>query len=914
MRTLLTAVVLLFTQSLLAQTTVTGTIKDTADKKLLTNAVVSLVKKDSTLYKFTRSNSQGNFLLQNVAPGSYRLLITHPKFADYSDDLNVKAEAANLGTIALTQKAQLLQAVIIKSAGAVRIKGDTTEFVADSFRVREGATVEELLKKLPGFQVNSKGEITAQGQRVQKVLVDGEEFFGDDPSMATKNISARAVDKVQVFDNKSEQQNLTGITTGQEGKTVNIKLKEDSKKGSFGRAEAGSDFDKVVDAKLLYNRFVGKRKLSVYATKSNTNTGSLNWEDSRRLGFENDFEYDELSGYYFSFGNSDEFSDWSLRGLPNAYTAGGLYINKWDEDRKSLNGSYRFNRLGTSNVGTRLVQSIVPNNVFNTATRSRTSGFNQQHAGNFKYEWKLDSLRSFKLVSALTHKNTESFSNSQDETSNPLNSRRTLNERNNTNNATKGQTDTKLEYKQLFQKKNRLFMATVRYGTVNDDQNGFLYSNIRYYNGATLDSSQLLDQQKINRGTSQTVGAKLSFVEPLSNRLSLVGEYSYNLNASESHRNTYDRSNNGKYEILNSVFSNNFDLDATSHSGTIFSRYMYKKLRFSVGSGLSSIKLNLKDLDRKNTNVYRFTNLTPQASINYALKTQTSIGVNYRGTTRQPTINQLQPLRDNNDPLNVYIGNPDLRVGFNHNINLFYNSYKVLASRGIWANASINFTNDAISQMSTFDVNTGKRTFMPVNVDGNYNWNLWTEWNKGEGEKKFNHTAGVEARGGRNVAFINSLLNQNNYYSFDLHYGLRWENPEKFKIFLQPKGGYNFTRSSLNPTAQNNYFNYGGEAEAYMMLPGKLELNTSIDFDLRQRIAAFVGSPNVILWKADLTRRIFKNKSGRIGIFANDILDQNRGFQRNINSERITEETFQRLSRYVMLKLEWSFNKMPGQK
>src|SRR5215203_4453612 len=313
-------------QLVLAQSSVTGTISDTLGRKNLSNAVISLLqKKDSTLYKFGRTDKQGAFQLTGVHPGKYVLLITYPKFADFSDEVKIKDQPENnLGTIALTLKSQLLEAVVIKSAGSIRIKGDTTEFVADSFYTKEGATVEDLLKKLPGFQVNSKGEITAQGQRVQKVLVDGEEFFGDDPTMATKNISAKAVDKVQVFDTKTEQQNLTGISTGNEGKTVNIKLKEDAKKGSFGKAHVASNPDGLVDAKLLYNRFVGKQKLSVYGTSSDISTGSLNWEDRQKLGIENDYEYDEISGYYYSFSSGDDFNDWSLRGLPNSYTGGAL--------------------------------------------------------------------------------------------------------------------------------------------------------------------------------------------------------------------------------------------------------------------------------------------------------------------------------------------------------------------------------------------------------------------------------------------------------------------------------------------------------------------------------------------------------------------------------------------------------------
>ena len=191
------------------------------------------------------------------------LLITYPKFADFADIIEVKIQPeTDLGTIPLTLKAKLMDAVIIKSAGAIRIKGDTTEFVADSFKLKDGATVEDLLKRFPGFQVNSKGEITAQGKKVDKVLVDGEEFFGDDPTMATQNITAKAVDKVQVYDTKSDQQNLTGISSGAEGKTVNIKLKEDSKKGSFGKIYAGSDFSNLMDAKGLVQQICWQKENS----------------------------------------------------------------------------------------------------------------------------------------------------------------------------------------------------------------------------------------------------------------------------------------------------------------------------------------------------------------------------------------------------------------------------------------------------------------------------------------------------------------------------------------------------------------------------------------------------------------------------------------------------------------------------
>ncbi|HSU29483.1 MAG TPA: TonB-dependent receptor [Chitinophagaceae bacterium] len=263
------------------QSSITGRITDSTEKRNLSHAVISLLRHaDSSLIQFTRSNAEGYFSLPKADTGRYLVLITYPKFADYLEQINLVADL-DLKDIYLTPISRMLDEVVVRGGAAIRIKGDTTEFIADSFKTKEGATVEDLLKKLPGFTVNSKGEIVAQGKRVDKVLVDGEEFFGDDPTMATQNISAKAVDRVQVFETKSEQQQLTGVTTGNEGKTVNIKLKEDQKKGSFGKAYAGTDFDHFIDAKGLYNKFKGKRKISVYASRTNISTGSLNWKKNK---------------------------------------------------------------------------------------------------------------------------------------------------------------------------------------------------------------------------------------------------------------------------------------------------------------------------------------------------------------------------------------------------------------------------------------------------------------------------------------------------------------------------------------------------------------------------------------------------------------------------------------------------------
>jgi hypothetical protein len=894
-----------------------GNLQDTSEKRALSNAVISLLhQKDSTLALFTRSDKNGAFELQNLVPGKYILLITFPKFADYADQVDLIAGQNNLGQIPLTQKSLLLKEVVIRSGQAIRIKGDTTEFNADSFVVKEGATVEDLMKKLPGFQVNSKGEITAQGKRVDKVLVDGEEFFGDDPTMATQNLSAKAVDKVQVFDTKTEQQQLTGITSGSEGKTINIKLKEDRKKGAFGKVIAGSNFDDLVDAKGLYNRFVGKKKIALYGTRSGINTGSLNWEDRQKLGMENDMEYDEIGGFYYSFGSSDEFSDWSLRGLPTATTGGGLFSNKWNADKNNVNLSYRYNRLETDNEASGFTLGFYEKPTLeNRFTNS--VGRNEQHAINGKYEWKMDSLTSFKFTTNGIYKQTGGQEQTnRDYYENSVLARLDKQARSSENNRI--QNDNSLVYKQLFNKKNRQLLTTLRFGVTEDDNESFTDTRSDFDNNrdGIMDSLAVVDQRRQFDGRSQTIGGKITFSEPISSKVNLVLDYAHNRNNASSYQNTFNQNGDGKYDVLDDDYSNNFDMDAYSHSTMAVLRYTDKKIRFAAGTGVSSVKLKLSNIDSKERTSYNFLNLTPQASFNYAFKQQTNWSFNYRGTTRQPSINQLQPVRDNSNPLFIQEGNPNLKVGFNHNIGTFFHSYKVLSGRGIFFNASFNKISNAITTSSTLDVKTGKRTSRPVNVDGNYNWWSWAEYNINGGEKKLGRGISINGSGGRNINFLNNEKNTTDYQHFELNLNLNYNFPDKYSFEFRPKIGQDFstTTSISGGPRKTNYLSYGGYASGMVMLPGKLELTSDWNFDLREGLDEFGPATNIILWNANLSKKIFKKKDGKIILEARDLLDQNKGFNRNISSNFITEERFSRIGQYFLLKFEWSFNKMPGTK
>ncbi|MGV3529189.1 MAG: TonB-dependent receptor [Flavisolibacter sp.] len=902
-------IALCITGSMWAQTaTVKGTITDTLGKKNLSNAVVSLLQKsDSTLYQFKRSGTRGEFNFPEVKPGAYVLLVTYPRFADFADEVQIHEGENNLKTIPLTLAAQLLDAVVIRTGGAIRIKGDTTEFVADSFKLHEGATVEELLRRLPGFQVNSKGEVTAQGQRVQKVLVDGEEFFGDDPTVATRNIGARAVDKVQVYDAVNENQQLTGLSTGNEGKTVNIKLKEDAKKGSFGKAVLGSD-TKLVDAKLLFNNFEGSKKISAYGTKSDVNTGALNWDDQRKLGMEN-YEVDEIDGGVIIMSSSgDEFNSWNLQGLPHAYSAGGLYNNKWNDGKSNLNSFYNYNRLETENEASTLTQNILPTQLSYRDRFQNSRGMNEQHAVGGKYEWKLDSLASFKFSTLAKRKSSRTASGTNSFFRNEGKELVNSSDQQLHNEVEKVQNDTKLIYTQLFRKKNRQLTTTLSYKYGDDNQDGVVETNSLFYKNNALDSSDVADQKKTLSSQSQTLGAKITYSEPLSLKWNLVLDFSFNQNKSFSYRNTYDAGIDGKYADLNELYSNNFDLDAQAHAGMAVLRLMDRKLKGAAGIGLSSVNQKLKNLDSNSRRSYSFLNFTPQANLTYNFKPQTMLTVRYNGTTTQPTLNQLQPLRENIDRLSITMGNPDLKVGFIHRFSLNYNSWKTLARQSFYISAGYTIPVNAVTMMNTLDMSRGLQTSKPVNVNGNRNWNFWGMFDQQGADKKPGYGLNLSGNGNRMINFVNGKENTTN--SLYSNFGVRINfNSDKGRVSVGPGIGYNTSQSSLQPDFNNNYWIYGGNIFANWKFSWKLQLNTDCQIAYQQQLKGFSGNPNQIVWNATLSKEVVKN--GKISLVANDILNQNRGFNRSISTNFITENRFQRVGQYFFLQFEWSFNTMP---
>ena len=888
-----------------------GSVADTLNKQVLYNAVVSLLRpKDSVLIKYVRTDQQGNFQLNGVPNGKFLILVSYPNYADYLDQLTIDdTHSKDLGNIPLMTKAKLLEEVIVKQKiSAIRMRGDTTEYRADSFRVSANANVQELLRKLPGITVNGKGEISAQGQKVEKVLVDGEEFFSDDPAVVTQNLRADAVEKVQSFDKKSDQAVFTGIDDGQKTKTLNLVLKEDKKKGYFGKVEAGSDFDRYRYGKTMLNVFKGKKKAAAYITSDNTRYETLNWSERRNYGEDMNTQTEMTEdGGIMMWSNGDDFS-WG-RGLPNSTTGGLHFSNKWNQDKHNSVNTYQFNDLRVNGVNTSTTQTLLPDGSF--FVNNSDQSFNNLKRRNrlrSTYEWQIDSTSNLKIIgtgSMINNRSNNSFTGSSlDSKGFKLNetSRQTIMESDEQN------LIANIFWRKRFKKKGRTISINADINSTRRTGDGFLFATNTFFTGGV--NTTRIDQKKTNDENISGLSSKVSYTEPIAKNTVLELNYRFENNRNNAERNTLEGGVNGagKYETMVDSLSNHFVFNNFGHTGGFNIRYNYKKINFSIGTGVGSVQFNIEDLRKNRNRSANFTNFLPAANFNYQIKKQTRLGLRYNGNTRNPSLQQINPIIDNTDPLNLTIGNANLGQEFRNNLELFFSDYKVLKSRNLYLSANYSFVNNAITNSNTIDKTTGKRINQAVNVNGNYNFNMWSSYGF-ELFPSFNLNFDFNPSINRFVNIVDGKENVNDSRNIRLGIGSGYWGDKWINYWFNISAINNYSKSSINPNNITRFWNYNANFNMEMKLPKKWYINLDGDIDFYQKTSVFANQRNVVLLNGSVKKSIDKKESWQVQFRVNDIFNQNLGINRNISSNFISETTQQAIRRFGMLALTYNFSK-----
>lgn len=893
------------------QSTLKGTITDTLNKQNLSNAVVSVLRaKDSVLVKYARTDSKGNFSMKNPGSGDYILLVTYPTYADYVDKIHLEAgKDRDLGNLPLITKAKLLEEVIVRQRiSAIRIKGDTTEYKADSFHVSPNADVQELLRKMPGIQVNAQGEITAQGTKVEKVLVDGEEFFSDDPAVVTKNLRADAVDKIQSYDKKSDQAEFTGIDDGQKIKTLNIKLKEDSKKGYFGKVEAGTDFDRYRSGKVLANAFKGKRKISGYLTTDNTKFESLNWDENRNYAGDANTNMEVTDdGGIMIFSTGDNFSNGT--GLPNSTTGGLHFSNKWNNDKYNSNNTYQYNDLRVNGITTSKTQNILPDTTFFNTTSQNQVSQRTRHKLTSIFEWQLDSSSSLKMT--FRPSTVKSYSKTNYLGQSISGDGKVINESNRTT-TSNDQNDTyigNILWRKKFKKKGRTISLNTDLNFNNREENTLLLAANSFYDAnGNLVKLDNVDQMKYNKQNSSSISSLATYTEPLWKNTFLVMNYRLSLNRNDAERNTLAKGGSGKYDNLVDTLSNHFIFNTTGQLGSVNFRYNVTKLNFSVGSGFGNSVYHMTDIRKNTDREVSFNNFIPTVNINFTPRRQRRISFSYSGTTSNPTLLQIQPLLDNIDPLNITIGNPNLKQSFTHNFSLNASDYKVLKSKSVYFYANYSKTDNAISNSSTVD-NFGRRVNQAINVSGNYNFYAYVNYGF-EIVKSLNIGFNVGPSKSRYVSVVNGLNNESVNSNIRLGINAGYWADKWINFWMNVNARYNSSESSIRPDIVTKYWSYDTYSNLqFKFKKQKLYIDMNLQANIYQKTAAFANQQNTYLFSPSIRKIISKNDKWEAKMMINDLFNQNRGINRNISSNYISETVNQTIQRYFLLSLTYNFSK-----
>lgn len=899
-----------------AQSKVSGKVVDDTDKTGLQNATVMLLQaKDSILVDFTRVDESGRFSLTKSDSQDYLLMISYPKYGSFSQLLEKGAGNVDIGEVGLTGVANLIEEVMITGRIPVVIKGDTIEYDAGSFTTEKNAKVEDLLKVLPGITVDASGKITAQGKTVEKVLVDGEEFFGDDPTLVTRNLRSDMVDKVQVYEKKTDLAERTGVDDGERIQTINVTLKEDAKNGMFGKLEGGVGTDDFYLGKVAVNKFRGSQKIAVYGIGANDGTISLGWRDEEKFGLSEDQMVMSDDGNMMFFGGGgDEFSYWNGRGRPQAINTGVSFMDKFGKNGNKINLNYKFGRIENNEITEGFNQTNLTDGVLNQSSQRNSNVENQRHRFNGRYDWNIDSLSSLMVKVSGTSGLREA--NDYSETIGTNGDNVLVND--NIAKLTSDAKNTNMTYDGLFTRKfNKVGRSlSIRLaGNISDDNgDGFLNTITNQYRGDSTIST-VVDQFKEMSNKSNNLQTSATYTEPLSERWRTSIGYSYNNSRSHSVNNSFNANAEGEYTEFDAEFSNDFNFNTVRNSGDLSIGYKSEKIEFNLNNNLRHDDLFQRnnyaneDLERS------FVTYNPRAFIRYNITKSKRLNLNFNRNNILPSLLQIQPLRQNNDPLNLVDGNPNLSQAQRNSYSLYYNSWDLLQNRFIYLGGSFNQDYNAIVQNVNVDSASFVRTITYDNMRERVNnsANFWAGVGSNLIKKyKIEGRYGLNANISDGYNYIDNLLNRNQNYNYGLDLTIEKNTTKSIDFRVGVNPGWRTISSSIRPEQNSSGFTLGSNLWFKAYLPWKIQIYGTGNYTYEAPTEVFDESFTRFIFTPGVSKRFLKNESLTAEVYVNDVFNQNIGFTRYQQAGMISQQSYNTISRFVMFKVSWDFSMMGG--
>jgi Outer membrane protein beta-barrel family/Carboxypeptidase regulatory-like domain len=898
---------------------VTGTVKDTGNMQQLNGATISLINsRDSSLLSFVRTDSSGNFGFKNVPKGKYRLSATHSGFHTAWLTFNVPGDSAvNLGQIYLRDKSLLDEIVVEAEKAPVTVNGDTLEFNASSFATKPNAVVEDLLKKMPGIQVDKDGTIRVNGQRINKVFVNGREFFTGDPKLATQNLPADAVDKVQVFEKKSDQSESTGFNDGNGETALNLKLKKDKKNPTFGKIKAGAGIPGRYDGQFNVNRFKGDQQFSAIGMANNTNRQGFSIMDilnftgeTRNMmkgGNGGGMRIEINDGGSIDFGLPVDGGGASASGIAKTI-AGGLNFNDTWNKKTDVNGSYFYNNLKVAtdqHLKRKFISSLNP---YGYSENSNNNKATESSRFNISIDHKIDSFNSIKFTPSYTHQ-VNQYNSSNDYVSAFADNTKLNDGFSNTmSGATGDDFKNSILFRHRFAKKGRTISASFSLAWNNSRSQGSQHSINDFFARDSTQSTDTINQVNHVKSIIQNYGGNITYTEPLSKKTLIELNVSYNFNKGNLNRLTYDYNNyNNKYDKFNPLQSSVFNNEYQYAGGGAGLKNIHKKYSVSIAANLQYATLTSRLKDSAFMVFQSFINVLPSANFAWNFTRSKTFRLDYNTRNRQPTSSQLQPVTDISDPLNIRVGNPSLKQEYTHNATAQYFSANPLMQKNLMLMINASATQNAI--VNADDINAqGIRATHPVNADGVYNVFAIVDWGFRVKEINTGFTLGGNVFLNKNVNLVNGLRNNIHLVSYTPRSSVNYNYKDKLDIAAEARVSYNTVRYSLQPSLNNNYLQQEYSMEANAALSFGIGINSDITYTANTGRSAGFNS-YFTKWNAAITKQMLKNKKGELKFSVSDILNQNTGISRNANQNYIEDVTYKTLKRYYIIGFTYSLLK-----
>ncbi len=887
---------------------ISGTLISEDGNLPLESATVHVERvKDSSLVTYTISDKDGNFELEGKnTDKSLNLFVSYVGYKTLKKTIILDLPVIKLGSINLETDTNALDAVIVKSRAPITIKKDTLEFNVKSFKTKKGATVEDVIKTIPGFEVDEAGKITHNGKEINNILVNGKPFFGNDPTVATKNLTKDIIEKIQVVDTKSKAEAFTGQEGESDNKTINLTIKKENNKGVFGRLAAGAGTNKRNEFAGMFNHFDNDQRISVLAGGNNINSPGFSFGEIRKMfGGGNSMSMSGNGTFSIdgrSFGGGE--------GITVSRNAGANYADKYGE-KVDVSADYFYSGSSSENNTIRERENILPDSRYFSDKNTNSNSTSDNHSANLGFDIKVDStlLINVKPSFSFSESTTDygSDEESMDEAKVLINKSKVSSK---VDNVAK-KFSNRVNVTKRFGSKGSFLRVNISNELNNSESEDFLNSETNIYGNTPNDiiRKQFTDGNRkisnFNVGTSYRLPLK-------GKKLSLTISYDYSRNKNENEKSTYDFDDTAQdYTVFNTDLSTDFEyLNKTNKSGLSLD---YRKKKLSTSFRVSHVNRSLENIDllRPSLSIQRdFENVELRSRIRYRFSPKASFRVGYRLSNNIPNLSQLQPFQDVSNPLNTIIGNPDLKTTKSHRVDLGINAFDFQKGTGFYVFLNGQVSDNQVVTKSLINEDL-IRTTTYENVNGNYNVSAHLNYSK---KVKLDSLSSIKAGLGtsirlrRNISFNNGVKYASNVRAIGPSLKLEYNMGKD--LFLTTRYNVSFTNNNYDIAnfKDEKFLAHSLNINSRVNFLGKFEWQNDIDFSYNPTISdGFQKS--AWFWNSTLGYSFMKDRA-TLTLKAYDLLNQQTNARRIASQNYIEDSQSTVLQQYFMLSFSWKFNSL----